>query len=149
MGVMYGRVRDHAFWITDAAALPVQGTETRVNAGNEVRSPHRAQLTRRHSSTWSSSKSPTRLLERMTCSVAGITREWPNAVRADPSHPGYGCWLSGIDVNTQLTNQKFNDPYLAVVVSLPFGDAANVRSTPTVPCRPARWRSEPSERIQR
>lgn len=36
MGVMYGRVRDHAFWITDAAALPVQGTETRVNAGNEV-----------------------------------------------------------------------------------------------------------------
>ncbi len=34
-----------------------------------------------------------------------------------PSHPGYGCWLSGIDVNTQLTNQKHNDPYLAVVVS--------------------------------
>jgi proteasome lid subunit RPN8/RPN11 len=32
------------------------------------------------------------------------------------SHPGYGCWLSGIDVNTQLTNQKFSDPYLAVVV---------------------------------
>ena len=31
-------------------------------------------------------------------------------------HPGYGCWLSGIDVNTQLTNQKHNDPYLAVVV---------------------------------
>lgn len=36
MGVMYGKVRDHTFWITDAAALPVQGTETRVNAGNEV-----------------------------------------------------------------------------------------------------------------
>lgn len=54
----------------------------------------------------------------MTCSAAGITREQPNAVRADLSHPGYGCWLSGIDVNTQLTNQKFNDPYLAVVVRL-------------------------------
>jgi hypothetical protein len=37
MGVMYGKVRDGAFWIMDAAALPVQGTETRVNAGNEVR----------------------------------------------------------------------------------------------------------------
>lgn len=37
MGVMYGKVRDHTFWITDVAALPVQGTETRVNAGNEVR----------------------------------------------------------------------------------------------------------------
>lgn len=33
------------------------------------------------------------------------------------SHPGYGCWLSGIDVNTQLTNQTHQDPYLAVVVS--------------------------------
>lgn len=33
-------------------------------------------------------------------------------------HPGYGCWLSGIDVNTQLNNQKYNDPYLAVVVGL-------------------------------
>lgn len=37
MGVMYGKVRDRTFWIMDAAALPVQGTETRVNAGNEVR----------------------------------------------------------------------------------------------------------------
>lgn len=23
------------------------------------------------------------------------------------SHPGYGCWLSGIDVGTQMTNQKY------------------------------------------
>lgn len=36
MGTMYGRVRDGTFWITDATALPVEGTETRVNAGNEV-----------------------------------------------------------------------------------------------------------------
>jgi COP9 signalosome complex subunit 5 len=33
---MYGKIRDGTFWIMDAAALPVQGTETRVNAGNEV-----------------------------------------------------------------------------------------------------------------
>lgn len=32
------------------------------------------------------------------------------------SHPGYGCWLSGIDVMTQKTNQQFQDPFLAVVV---------------------------------
>ena len=36
MGVMYGKIRDGTFWIMDTAALPVQGTETRVNAGNEV-----------------------------------------------------------------------------------------------------------------
>jgi len=33
------------------------------------------------------------------------------------SHPGYGCWLSGIDVNTQMTNQQYQDPFVAVVVS--------------------------------
>lgn len=32
------------------------------------------------------------------------------------SHPGYGCWLSGIDVNTQKQNQQFQDPWLAIVV---------------------------------
>ena len=32
------------------------------------------------------------------------------------SHPGYGCWLSGIDVSTQSTHQKFQDPFVAVVV---------------------------------
>lgn len=32
------------------------------------------------------------------------------------SHPGYGCWLSGIDCQTQMTHQNFEDPFLAVVV---------------------------------
>ncbi len=32
------------------------------------------------------------------------------------SHPGYGCWLSGIDVSTQRLNQLGQDPFLAVVV---------------------------------
>lgn len=45
------------------------------------------------------------------------------------SHPGYGCWLSGIDVTTQELHQQFEvrsafeklerglqDPYVAIVV---------------------------------
>ena len=32
------------------------------------------------------------------------------------SHPGYGCWLSGIDVSTQMMQQRFQDPFLAIVV---------------------------------
>jgi COP9 signalosome complex subunit 5 len=32
------------------------------------------------------------------------------------SHPGYGCWLSGIDVNTQMMNQQYQEPWLAVVI---------------------------------
>jgi COP9 signalosome complex subunit 5 len=32
------------------------------------------------------------------------------------SHPGYGCWLSGIDVSTQTLNQQFQEPFVAIVV---------------------------------
>lgn len=96
MGVMYGKVRDGVFWIMDAAALPVQGTETRVNAGNEAFE---------YMVNFQTANNEVGKDEML--------RGWYH------SHPGYGCWLSGIDVNTQMTNQSFNDPYLAVVVSAP------------------------------
>ncbi len=32
------------------------------------------------------------------------------------SHPGYGCWLSGIDVATQRLNQQWQEPFVAVVI---------------------------------
>lgn len=32
------------------------------------------------------------------------------------SHPGYGCWLSGIDCSTQMMQQQFQEPFLAIVV---------------------------------
>lgn len=32
------------------------------------------------------------------------------------SHPGYGCWLSGIDVSTQMLNQTYQEPFLAIVI---------------------------------
>ena len=32
------------------------------------------------------------------------------------SHPGYGCWLSGIDVGTQMSGQQGQEPWLSVVV---------------------------------
>ncbi len=32
------------------------------------------------------------------------------------SHPGYGCWLSGIDCSTQSTQQQYQEPFLAIVV---------------------------------
>ena len=31
------------------------------------------------------------------------------------SHPGYGCWLSGIDVSTQMLNQQFQEPWVVVL----------------------------------
>ena len=32
------------------------------------------------------------------------------------SHPGYGCWLSGIDVNSEILYQKVQDPCVAIVI---------------------------------
>jgi COP9 signalosome complex subunit 5 len=40
-----------------------------------------------------------------------------NAIGWYHSHPGYGCWLSGIDVSTQMLNQQYQEPWVAVVVS--------------------------------
>lgn len=39
-----------------------------------------------------------------------------NAIGWYHSHPGYGCWLSGIDVGTQMLNQQFQEPFVAIVV---------------------------------
>lgn len=32
------------------------------------------------------------------------------------SHPSYGCWLSGIDVDTTNLFQKMNDPFISLVI---------------------------------
>ncbi|CAO1627444.1 unnamed protein product [Parajaminaea phylloscopi] len=95
MGLMQGKVdvENRTLYVMDAFALPVQGTETRVNAQNEAYEYMVEYL--------ESSKQVGRL---------------ENAIGWYHSHPGYGCWLSGIDVNTQMTNQQFQDPFVAVVI---------------------------------
>ncbi|KAG8850790.1 COP9 signalosome catalytic subunit rri1 [Serendipita sp. 411] len=93
MGLMQGKVVGSSLVIMDSFALPVQGTETRVNAANEANEYMVEYL--------ESSKRVGRL---------------ENAIGWYHSHPGYGCWLSGIDVNTQMTNQRFQDPFVAVVI---------------------------------
>ena len=32
------------------------------------------------------------------------------------SHPGFGCWLSGVDMNTQTSFEQLNARAVAVVV---------------------------------
>ncbi|PVG03183.1 Mov34-domain-containing protein [Serendipita vermifera] len=93
MGLMQGKVVGTSLVIMDSFALPVQGTETRVNAANEANEYMVEYL--------ESSKKVGRL---------------ENAIGWYHSHPGYGCWLSGIDVNTQMTNQRYQDPFVAVVI---------------------------------
>ncbi|RDL39508.1 Mov34-domain-containing protein [Venustampulla echinocandica] len=93
MGLMQGKISGDTFIVTDAFRLPVEGTETRVNAQDEANEYMVAYL--------------------QACRDQG---KLENAVGWYHSHPGYGCWLSGIDVSTQATQQTFSDPFLAVVI---------------------------------
>jgi COP9 signalosome complex subunit 5 len=56
-------------------------------------------------------------MTRLVMSFGNQVGRLENAVGWYHSHPGYGCWLSGIDVSTQLTNQTYTDPFVAIVVS--------------------------------
>lgn len=93
MGLMQGYVSGDTLIVTDAFRLPVEGTETRVNAQEEANAYM------------------VEFLQR-----ARDAGQLENAVGWYHSHPGYGCWLSGIDVMTQHTQQLFQDPFVAVVI---------------------------------
>jgi COP9 signalosome complex subunit 5 len=77
----------------DSFPLPVEGTETRVNAGGEA--------------------------NEFMCSHIDACEKVArpeNVCGWYHSHPGYGCWLSGIDVGTQTIYQKHQEPFIAIVI---------------------------------
>ncbi|KAI3382091.1 hypothetical protein SNEBB_006365 [Seison nebaliae] len=93
MGLLLGYIKEKTYVIIDSFALPVEGTETRVNAAAEANVfmtqyiDHLNKLGRRDKPIG-----------------------WYH------SHPGYGCWLSGIDVQTQQMHQTYQDPWIAIVI---------------------------------
>jgi len=93
MGLLLGKVDANVMIVMDSFALPVEGTETRVNAQAQG-------------------------YEYMTAYIESAKQvgRLENAIGWYHSHPGYGCWLSGIDVSTQMLNQNFQDPFVAIVV---------------------------------
>ncbi|CAH2066727.1 unnamed protein product [Thlaspi arvense] len=93
MGLMQGKTDGDAIIVMDAFALPVEGTETRVNAQADAYE-------------YMVEYSQTNKLAGRLENVVG----WYH------SHPGYGCWLSGIDVSTQRLNQQYQEPFLALVI---------------------------------
>ncbi|KAJ3055692.1 COP9 signalosome complex subunit 5 [Rhizophlyctis rosea] len=93
MGLMQGKVIGDTMIVMDSFALPVEGTETRVNAAQE------------------GYEYMVQYMEK-----AKEVGRLENAIGWYHSHPGYGCWLSGIDVATQMLNQKYQEPWLAVVI---------------------------------
>jgi len=93
MGLMMGKVDGDTMIVMDSFALPVEGTETRVNAQTEGYEY---------------------MVEYLSL-IKDVGRQ-ENALGWYHSHPGYGCWLSGIDVSTQMLNQQFQEPWLAIVI---------------------------------
>ena len=108
MGMLLGKADVQQLLVMDSFALPVQGTETRVNAGAQA-------------------------LEYMTeyVEMAKEVRREEHVVGWYHSHPGYGCWLSGIDVSTQMMHQKFQDPFVAIVVRPSLVPCPTPTPTPT------------------
>ncbi|EIE80444.1 hypothetical protein RO3G_05149 [Rhizopus delemar RA 99-880] len=88
MGLMQGKIQGDTMYVMDSFALPVEGTETRVNAQNEAYE----------------------FLKQYKIGRLENVLGWYH------SHPGYGCWLSGIDVSTQMLNQQYQEPFVAVVI---------------------------------
>ncbi|KAJ3704633.1 hypothetical protein LUZ61_008338 [Rhynchospora tenuis] len=95
MGLMQGKTDGDAIVVMDAFALPVEGTETRVNAQADAYEY---------------------MVDYSTINKHDQVGRLENVVGWYHSHPGYGCWLSGIDVSTQMLNQQFQEPFLAVVI---------------------------------
>eukprot|EP00041_Stephanoeca_diplocostata_P031567 m.985851 g.985851 ORF g.985851 m.985851 type:complete len:338 (+) comp23986_c2_seq1:428-1441(+) len=93
MGLMQGKIDGDTMIIMDAFALPVDGCETRVSAQEEA---------------YAYMFSYIELIKKVG--------RLENVIGWYHSHPGYGVWLSGIDVSTQRLNQQAQDPFLAVVV---------------------------------
>ncbi|XP_028399718.1 COP9 signalosome complex subunit 5-like [Dendronephthya gigantea] len=93
MGLMLGKVDGNTMIVMDSFALPVEGTETRVNAQSQAYEYMAAYI--------ESAKTVGRL---------------ENAIGWYHSHPGYGCWLSGIDVGTQMVSQQYQEPFVAIVI---------------------------------
>ncbi|XP_030839300.1 COP9 signalosome complex subunit 5 [Strongylocentrotus purpuratus] len=93
MGLLLGKVDGETMIVMDCFALPVEGTETRVNAQAAA-------------------------YEYMAAYIENAKQvgRLENAIGWYHSHPGYGCWLSGIDVGTQMLNQQFQEPFVAIVV---------------------------------
>lgn len=92
MGYIQGKVEGDTFFVFDTFILPVEASETRVVALED------------------SYSYITKYLE-----MASAVGRNEAAIGWYHSHPGYGCWLSGIDIATQRLQQAAG-PFVAIVV---------------------------------
>ena len=92
MGLMLGSfVDEYTTYVIDVFAMPQSGTAVSVEAVDPV--------------------FQTNMMEMLN-----QTDRMENVVGWYHSHPGFGCWLSGVDVNTHSSFEKLDARNIAVVV---------------------------------
>lgn len=92
MGLMLGEfVDDYTVRVTDVFAMPQSGTGVSVEAVDPV--------------------FQTKMLDMLK-----QTNRPEMVVGWYHSHPGFGCWLSGVDINTQQSFEQLNKRAVAVVI---------------------------------
>merc|ERR1719446_637352 len=92
MGLMVGEFEDdYMVVVTDVFAMPQSGTGVSVEAVDPV-------------------------FQMKMLEMLKQTGRPEMAVGWYHSHPGFGCWLSGVDVNTQQSFEQLNPRAVAVVI---------------------------------
>merc|ERR1719493_653294 len=92
MGLMLGEfVDEYTVRVIDVFAMPQSGTGVSVEAVDPV-------------------------FQTQMLDMLGQTGRYQMVVGWYHSHPGFGCWLSGVDVNTQQSFEQLNQRAVAVVV---------------------------------
>merc|ERR1719163_2203565 len=92
MGLMLGQfVDDYTIKVVDVFAMPQSGTGTSVEAVDPV-------------------------FQQDMVDMLGQTGRKESVVGWYHSHPGFGCWLSSVDVNTAKSFEQLNPRSVAVVV---------------------------------
>lgn len=104
-GYMIGFTKERVFYVVDAVEFPLVGTTSRVEIADQIGD-------KIHIYT-----------DDLLTSLKKVGRT-QNYIGWYHSHPGFGCWLSGIDVNTQKTLQMVNKTFFALVVD-PFRTLSN------------------------
>jgi COP9 signalosome complex subunit 5 len=92
MGLMQGKASGDTLIILDSYPLPVEGTETRVNASADAN-----------------------IYISRYAELGDEVKRLEGNIGWYHSHPSYGCWLSGIDVATENIYQM-TGPFVAVVI---------------------------------
>jgi COP9 signalosome complex subunit 5 len=104
-GYMIGFAKERIFYVVDAVEFPLIGSTSRIEIADQM-----GDKIHEYAAV---------LLDSLK--KVGNTQ---NYVGWYHSHPGFGCWLSGIDVNTHKTLQMINKTFFALVVD-PFRTISN------------------------